>query len=317
MSFTLHDLAPAQQSFAEALTTGLWAPAKSIPARFLYDAQGSALFERITELPEYYPTRTEVSILQARAGEMAAALGPEVALVEFGAGSSRKARHLLDALERPAAYAPIDVSTTALTALAQEVSAAYPALAVEAVCADYGQAFDLPSLPGRRRVGFFPGGTIGNLTPQEARAFLRAWAGRLGAGGAMLVGVDLRKPAEVVTPAYDDAQGVTARFTLNVLARANRELGGDFDLGTFAHRVDYDPDTGQVAIHLESLRAQTARAAGRSFAFAAGERIHVEDSWRYAVEDFQALARASGYRAAAVWTDPAPLFSVHLLAVAD
>lgn len=315
MSFTLHDLAPAQQSFAEALTAGLSASAKSIPARFLYDAQGSELFERITELPEYYPTRTEVSILQAHAGDMAAALGPDVALVEFGAGSSRKARFLLDALARPAAYSPIDVSTTALTALAEEVGSAYPALAVEAVCADYGQDFDLPLLPGRRRVGFFPGGTIGNLTPDEARGFLRAWAPRLGAGGAMLVGVDLRKAAEVVVPAYDDAQGVTARFTLNVLARADRELGGDFDLDAFAHRVDYDAGTGRVAINLESLRGQTARAAGRDFAFAAGEHIHVEDSWKYAVEDFQALARTSGYRPARVWTDPASLFSVHLLEV--
>lgn len=314
MSFTLHDLAPAQESFAQALTAGLSAPDKSIPARFLYDAQGSTLFERITELPEYYPTRTEVSILRADAGAMAAVLGPDVAVVEFGAGSSRKARFLLDALERPAAYAPIDVSTTALTALAEEVAHAYPALAIEAVCADYGQDFELPALPGRRRVGFFPGGTIGNLTPQEAEGFLAAWAPRLGPAGAMLVGVDLRKPVQVVLPAYDDSQGVTARFTLNILARANRELDADFELAAFAHRVDYDPSTGRVAIYLESLRPQAARAAGRSFSFAAGERIHVEDSWKYAAEDFQALARRAGYEPVQVWTDPDELFSVHLMA---
>lgn len=315
MSVVVHDLAPVQQSFAEALTAGLSAPAKSIPARFLYDAEGSALFERITALPEYYPTRTEVGVLQAHAAEMARAVGPEAAVIEFGAGSSRKARLLLDALERPAAYAPIDVSRTALESLAGEIGAAYPDLAVEAVCADYGQRFDLPPLPGRRRVGFFPGGTIGNLTPEEARDFLAAWAPRLGAGGALVVGVDLRKPAKIVVPAYDDAEGVTARFTLNVLARANRELGGDFDLQAFAHRVDYDEATGRVAIHLESLKTQTARAAGRSFTFAAGERIHVEDSWKYAVDDFRALARSAGYAPGEVWTDGASLFSVHLLTV--
>ena len=313
MTAVVHDLAPRQESFAEALTAGLSRPQKAIPPRFLYDAQGSELFEAITRLPEYYPTRAELEVLDTHAGEIGRELGPNAVLIEFGAGSARKARVLLEALEAPVAYAPIDVSKSALTASAEEIAAWRPDLPVVAVCADYGQPFDLPPLAAGRGVGFFPGSTIGNLSRAEATAFLRLWAPKLGAGGAMLVGVDLKKPAAIVVPAYDDAQGVTARFSLNVLARANRELGGDFDLDGFAHRVDYDAATGRLSIHLESLRAQTARAAGEAFTFAKGERIHVEDSWKYAPDDFQALAREAGYAPRRMWTDAQERFSVHLL----
>lgn len=313
MKAVVHDLAPRQESFADALRAGLSAPRKAIPPRFLYDARGSELFEAITRLPEYYPTRAELEVLEARAGEIGAALGPGAVLIEFGAGSARKARVLLEGLEAPAAYAPIDVSISALTASAEEIAAWRPELPVVAVCADYGQPFDLPPLAAGRGVGFFPGSTIGNLSREEAQAFLQLWAPKLGGGGAMLVGVDLKKPASVVVPAYDDPQGVTARFSLNVLARANRELGGDFDLEAFAHRVDYDETSGRLSIHLESLREQRARAAGEVFAFAPGERIHVEDSWKYAAADFQALARSAGYTPRRMWTDGAERFSVHLL----
>ncbi|MBE7218870.1 MAG: L-histidine N(alpha)-methyltransferase [Caulobacteraceae bacterium] len=307
------DLAPVQESFAEALLAGLSRPRKAIPPRFLYDARGSELFEAITRLPEYYPTRAELEILDRHAGEMGEGIGPGAVLIEFGAGSARKAQALLKGLQAPVAYAPIDVSLSALTASADEIAAARPELPVVAVCADYGQPFDLPPLAQGRGVGFFPGSTIGNLQRSEARAFLELWAPKLGEGGAMLVGVDLKKPSAIVVPAYDDAQGTTAQFSLNVLARANRELGGDFDLDGFAHRVDYDEASGRVAIHLESLREQRAQAAGRTFAFAAGERIHVEDSWKYAPDDFRALAESAGYRPARMWTDDAERFSVHLL----
>jgi dimethylhistidine N-methyltransferase len=316
-AFQLHDFAPVQESFADALVAGLSMPQKAIPPRFLYDDEGSRLFDQICELPEYYPTRTELSILGAEADAIAAAIGPDAALVEFGAGSSRKARLLLDALDRPAVYEPIDVSRGHLIALAEEVAAAYPRLQVHAVCADYTQPLALPELrPRRRLTGFFPGSTIGNLPAQEARAFLQAWAGQLGEDGLMVVGVDVQKDAAIVLPAYDDAAGVTARFSLNVLARANRELGADFDLAAFRHTPEYDGDTGRLSIHLTSLRAQTAHVQGREFRFAEGERVHVEDSNKYAPDDFRALARSAGYRAEAMWTDPAGLFSVHMLRVA-
>ena len=315
--FSLHDFAPAQESFEDALIGGLSAARKSIPARFLYDEAGSRLFDRICELPEYYPTRTELKILTDKAGEIAEAIGPDIALLEFGAGSSQKARLLLDALERPAAYWPIDVSREHLVRLAEEIAADYPGLAVTAICADYTQPLELPDSETRlRRAGFFPGSTIGNLTEADARAFLGGWAGQLGRDGLMVVGVALRAPGSVVRPAYDDAQGVTARFTANVLARANRELGADFDLSGFRHTPDYDETTGALTIHLTSLKAQTVHVGHRDFRFAEGERMHVEDSNKYAVEDFQRLARSAGYVAETVWVDPRELFSVHVLRVA-
>ncbi len=316
-SFSLHDFAPVQESFETALLAGLSASQKSIPARFLYDEAGSQLFDRICQLPEYYPTRTELKILTDKAGEIAAAVGPQIALLEFGAGSSQKARLLLDALDRPAAYEPVDVSREHLVRLADEIAQAYPALAVRAICADYTQPLELPdSAPRRRRAGFFPGSTVGNLTEAEARAFLATWAGQLGRDGLMVVGVALRAPAAIVLPAYDDAQGVTAAFTANVLARANRELGADFDLSAFRHTPEYDEASGRLTIHLRSLKAQDVHVAGQSFQFAAGERLHVEDSNKYAVEDFQRLARSAGYVAETVWVDPRELFSVHMLRVA-
>ena len=315
--FSLHDFAPAQESFEDALVAGLSGPHRSIPARFLYDEAGSRLFDRICELPEYYLTRTELKILTDKADEIAAAIGPDIALLEFGAGSSQKARLLLDALERPAAYEPIDVSREHLVQLAEEIAAAYPRLQVSAICADYTQPMELPDSDIRlRRAGFFPGSTIGNLTEADARAFLSGWAGQLGRDGLMVVGVALRAPASVVLPAYDDAQGVTAAFTANVLARANRELGADFDMAAFRHTLDYNQATGCLTIHLTSLKSQRVHVAGRAFDFAEGERVHVEDSNKYAVEDFQRLARSAGYAAETVWVDPRELFSVHVLRVA-
>lgn len=314
-AIAFHDLAPRQEGFADALVRGLSRRDRAIPCRFLYDARGSALFDAICELPEYYPTRTEMGILTGAAPEIAALAGPACQLIELGSGSSIKARLLLNAMEQPAAYVAIDISRDHLRSAAEAMAADFPALHVAAICADYAQPFALPDLRGGRRVGFFPGSTIGNLDPAQAEAFLRLWAQRLGPGSAMLIGVDLKKGRAILEPAYDDAQGVTAAFSLNVLARANRELGADFDLDGFRHEARWNEARSRIEIHLRSLRAQTATVAGRRFAFGAGERVHIEDSCKYTLDGFAALAGRAGFDTGRTWTDPRGLFSVHWLAV--
>lgn len=313
-----HDFSPDLGDFREALLRGLTAKAKAIPCRFLYDARGSALFDRICELPEYYPTRTELSILRACAPEIAERAGPGAQMIELGGVNSLKARILLDALDEPAAYIPIDISREHLKASAQDLGAERPDLEVLAVCADYTRPLTLPEARGGgMRLGFFPGSTIGNLQPDEATLFLAAWAARLGPGSAMVVGVDLRKDAAILEPAYDDAQGVTAEFSKNLLARANRELGADFDLAAFAHRARYDAMHGRIEIHLESLKRQAVRIGRARVELGEGERIHVEDSYKYSLDGFRGIARAAGFRPVQVWTDPDKLFSVHWLETAD
>jgi dimethylhistidine N-methyltransferase len=313
-----HDLGPDLGDFREALVHGLTARDKAIPCRFLYDARGSALFDRICELPEYYPTRTELGILEACAPEIAERAGPGAQMIELGGVNSSKARILLDALESPAAYIPIDISREHLKASTAALGAERPELELLAVCADYTRPLTLPEARGGgMRLGFFPGSTIGNLRPDEATRFLAAWARRLGPGAAMVVGVDLRKDAAILEPAYDDAQGVTAEFSKNLLVRANRELGADFDTSAFAHRARYDAAHGRIEIHLESLRRQTVRIGQIVVVLGEGERIHVEDSYKYSLEGFRGIARAADFRPAAVWTDPERLFSVHWLETAE
>ncbi|MDB5685453.1 MAG: Dimethylhistidine N-methyltransferase, partial [Rhizorhabdus sp.] len=237
-------------------------------------------------------------------------------LIELGSGSSAKVGLLLDALASPYSYVPIDISREHLLAAARRVQALYPRLRVEAVCADFGQVFDLPvNRGGGRRVGFYPGSTIGNLEPAEAMAFLSAWALRLGQGALMIVGVDLRKSVLILEPAYDDDQGVTAQFSMNLLVRANRELGADFDTRRFRHRARYHVESGRLGIDLVSLTDQVVTIDGIRFDLEEGEPIHVENSWKYAIGDFQAMARGAGFRTIEVWTDPKELFSVHLLEV--
>lgn len=300
--------------FRQAVLAGLARPDKRIPCRYLYDDHGSRLFERICELPEYYLTRTEMALLARHAGDVAALAGPRCRVVEFGAGSSRKVRLLLTALDHPAAYVPVDVSGDFLTAQAERLRQDHPGLVVTPVIADFLGTFDLPAGSGHgRTLGFFPGSTIGNLLPAEARGFLRRSRRLLGPDSLMLVGVDLRKSAAILEPAYDDAAGVTAAFSLNLLARINRELGGDFDLDGFRHSAVWDEARGCVAIHLISRRDQVVRVAGERLRFAEGEGIHIEDSHKYGVEDFQDLARAAGWAPAAAWTDPHHLFSLHVL----
>ena len=311
-----HDFEPTPDSFADAVIEGLSRRPKAIPCRFLYDQRGSQLFDAICRQPEYYPTRTELRILKDHAGEIARLIGPDAELIELGSGSSLKVRLLLDALQRPAAYVPIDISRQHLAEAARRVAAAHPDVEVHAICADYAADFDLPWLPGiGRRTAFFPGSTIGNFEPAQAEAFLSAWARRLGSGAGMLIGVDLRKDAAILDAAYDDAAGVTAAFSLNLLARANRELGADFDIDGFRHEARYLADEGRVAIHLRATGAHTVTIEGRSFEFAAGEGLHIEDSWKYTIEGFQALAVRSGYAPVECWTDADALFSVHLLRV--
>lgn len=311
-----YDLGPRQENFGAALAKGLSQPRKAIPCRFLYDEAGSRLFDAICELPEYYPTRTETAILRRRSAEMAALAGPGQVVVELGSGSSVKVRLLLDALDRAAAYVAIDISGEHLRTAAEALGREYPQLQVAAMCADYAEPFALPHFEGAAgRLGFFPGSTIGNLTPEAAESFLRLWAGRLGPGAALIVGVDLKKGADILEPAYDDSQGVTAQFSLNVLARANRELGTDFDLDGFRHEARWNEALSRIEIHLVSLRAQSVTLAGQNFTFALGERVHIEDSCKYSVERFQVLAARAGFEPKVCWTDEAGLFSVHWLAV--
>jgi L-histidine Nalpha-methyltransferase len=311
--FLFYDLAPGEESFRDAVLKGFAERRKSIPCQFLYDARGSALFEEICRLPEYYPTRTEISILAENAADIAAKMGPFARLVEFGSGGSHKARILLAALERPAAYVPVDISREHLRRAAAGVAADFPLLPVVAVCADYTAAFRLPPLPGPggKRVGFFPGSTIGNFEPAAAVRFLSNCAQILGPAGDMMIGVDLKKDRLILDAAYNDRAGVTAAFNLNLLGRINRELDGDLDLDRFAHRAFYNGREGRVEIYIESLAGQEARVAGRRFHFAAGELIHTEYSYKYAVPEVRALAARAGFRPVVTWTDPSDLFSLH------
>ena len=309
----LRDLEPTTEDFRSAVLEGLSRPRKTLPYRFLYDDRGSALFDRITELEEYYPTRTEIALLKAHAADIARRLGPGVQLVELGSGSSAKVGVLLDALRDPAAYVPIDISCGHLSAAAGRIQATYPDLEVAPICADFGQAFDLPPSRGGRRVGFYPGSTIGNLNPAEAEDFLRLWARRLGRGAALLIGVDLKKDRRVLRAAYRDVQGVTEAFIGNLLVRANRELDADFDPARLRYEVSYDDDTGRVGMGFVVLEDHTVRVGGRAFELKEGEYIHVEESWKYTLEGFRDLARRAGFAPLKTWTDPGDLFSFHLL----
>ena len=308
-----HDLHPTPADFAAEVLAGLRRRPRYIPPKFFYDARGSQLFDAITGTPEYYLTRTEVEVLRANATEIAARVGTGSLLVEPGGGSCAKVRILLEGL-RPCAYVPMDISREHLRAAAEQVAAEFPWLEVHAACTDFTRAMELPAgAPEGPRVAFFPGSSIGNFDPAAAVGFLAAVAELVGPGGFLLIGVDLKKDRAVLDAAYDDAAGVTAAFNLNLLARINRELGADFDLGAWRHRAFYDEARGRVEMHLLSQREQTVHIAGEAFVFAAGETLHTENSYKYGVEEFQGLAARAGFRPEAVWTDARGLFSVHLL----
>jgi dimethylhistidine N-methyltransferase len=300
-------------NFGGDLMDALAARPRSISPKYFYDAQGSLLFDRICELPEYYPTRTELAILAANAGEIAAHMGPRAEIVEFGAGSLRKVRLLLDAMEQPACYRPIDISGEHMARSAAELQRDYPGLDVQPVNADYTQELRLPTAGGSgRRIGFFPGSTIGNFAPDEAVRFLER-AARLLRGGALLLGADLIKDPAVLHAAYNDADQVTAQFNLNLLARANRELGTNFVLGQFAHSAFYNAAQQRIEMHLMSRRRQEISLRGESFVFEEGETLHTENSYKFTIDGLRALAARAGFRPGPVWTDPEQMFSVHCL----
>jgi len=315
---TYIDLNPVEESMAESVIAGLRASPKYLESKFLYDERGSRLFERICEQPEYYPTRTELGILRAHAADIAALVGPEAHVIELGAGALEKVGLLLAALKRPAGFTAIDISGDHLKEAAEALASEFPDIEISAVCADYTAEYTLPDSLGRgarRRVGFFPGSTIGNFTPEAAERFLLRQKTVFGLGGLMIVGVDLRKDKAILDAAYNDAAGVTAAFNLNMLAHINAELGADFDLDRFAHRAAYIPERGRVELHLESLADQAVHVAGETFHLSKGERIHTENSCKYDIAAFQDLARRAGWTPRAVHTDAESLFSLHVLEV--
>jgi dimethylhistidine N-methyltransferase len=303
--------------FADDVLDGLSQHPKRLSPKYFYDAAGSELFEQITLLPEYYPTRTELSILRDRGGAISAILPKGAALVEFGAGATTKVRLLLNQCAL-GAYVPVDISGDFLKAQADALRQDLPDLAIHPVAADFTAPFALPeAVTGMPKVGFFPGSTLGNFEPHEACSFLRSAREILGHAAQMVIGVDLEKDERVLYDAYNDKAGVTARFNLNVLHRINRELGGNFDLSAFTHRAIYNRDRHRIEMHLIGRRAQTVRVLGRSFSFRAGESIHTESSYKYSLERFTALARGSGWTPRATWTDAAGMFSVHALVASD
>jgi dimethylhistidine N-methyltransferase len=300
---------PHQSEFMLDLKQGLARQRKSISPKYFYDAAGSALFDQIGALPEYYPTRTELGILQRHAHELARHLGPHAEILEFGAGSMQKVRVLLDAMDRPARYIPIDISGEHLNEAVLKVAKAYPHLQVEPLVADYTQDLVLPPdmPPEGRRVGFFPGSTLGNFEPLDALRFMRMCARTL-QGGALILGADLVKSPDLLHAAYNDAQGVTADFNRNVLVRSNRELDANFQLDQFAHSAFYNAPFQRIEMHLMSACQQVVRVGGTSFAFAQGETLHTENSYKFTVEGLRQLAQRAGFTPGQVWTDSDNMF---------
>ncbi len=313
----LSDFSPDAAVMLEDVLRGLALPEKNIPSLYFYDQRGSELFDAITELPEYYPTRTEIAILEQYGEQMAEAIGPGARLIELGSGSALKTELLLARLHEPAAYVPVEISRDHLLAAAARIAADFPGLEVLPVTADFTEPFELPEPRHhhvQRNVAFFPGSTIGNFPRSMAADLLRATSREVGPGGAMLIGVDLEKDRQTLEQAYNDDAGVTASFNLNLLERLNRELGADFDLGAFSHSATWNQDDCRIEMRLVSTVDQSVRVADREFTFREGEGLVTEYSHKYTLEAFRALAEANGFRVEQVWTDPARLFSVQLLA---
>ena len=310
------DYEPPASDFRADVIAGLGAAPKRLAPKYFYDERGSTLFEEICQQPEYYPTRAEISLLETRGAEIAAQISPARLVLEYGSGASVKIRTLLNTLRRPSAYVAVDISREFLIASSIKLARDYPDLPVGAICADFSQEFEIPA-PARDEgdgaLGFFPGSTIGNSDPEEARAFLERARRTLGPDGAMLVGVDLIKDREVLEAAYNDRAGMSAAFNLNLLARINAELGAAIPLDAFAHHAFFNEGESRIEMHLRARRAISFTIDGHDFALQADETIHTENSYKYAIEDFQALACAAGWKPAAVWTDRNGLFSSHLL----
>ena len=299
--------------YRDDVIAGLTSAQKTLPPRLFYDARGAHLFEEICDQPEYYLTRTELDILERRAPEIAALAGPNAVLVEYGSGAGVKVRTLLDAMDRPSTYVPVDISQEQLAAVSEAIGRSYPTLRVRPVSADYTRPFGLPVVGRGRRVAFFPGSTIGNFHPAEASAFLTRVRHTLGARGAMVLGVDRRKNAARLHAAYNDAAGVTAQFNLNILHRLNRDLDANFDERRFTHRAFYNARAARVEMHLVATESHVTRVADEAIAFAAGESIWTESSYKYGRAELEALVTAAGFRLLRVWTDPRKQFWVGFL----
>ena len=301
--------------FLQDVRIGLSRPQKEIPCKWFYDARGSALFERICELDEYYPTRTELAIMERHARDMAGLVGPRCVVIEYGSGASLKARLLLEHLDEPIAYVPVDISVSALAESTAQLKRSFPTISILPVCADFTSPVELPlaGLGRDRRVVFFPGSTIGNFHRQDVVALLRRIALDCGPHGGLLIGVDLRKERAVLERAYNDERGLTAAFNLNLLARANRELGADFRLDRFRHAALFDERYGRVEMHLTSTVSQQVSICGETYRFSEGETIWTESSYKYELQDFEALATLAGWRCGRVFTDERAWFSVQYL----
>ena len=314
---SLHDLSPTQAASVAEVLRGLQSPQKELPCKLLYDEIGAQFFEQITALDEYYPTRAELRIMRAAATDIAARLGPECLLIEYGSGSSLKTRILLDHVQRPAGYVPIDISREQLQQAATTLARSYPWLPILPVCADYTATFELPTglPPCTRRVAYYPGSTIGNFVPEDARRFLTRIAEISGRNGGLLIGVDLKKDPLMLHRAYNDALGVTAAFNLNILVRLNRELGANFALDQFRHYAFYNPVFARVEMHLVSLTEQMVRVGPANIHFDRGESIWTEASYKYNPGEFAVLAARAGWRVDQVWTDDRGLFSVQYLTI--
>lgn len=306
----------ARTLFYSDVVAGLGGRTKSIPCKYFYDERGAELFEAIVRTPEYYPTRAEIEILTLNAPEIAALAGKAAHLVEFGSGSSHKVRLLLKAMPTLASYIAVDISEDYLHKSVARLGREFPDVKAVALAADFTQVFALPRVArDGRRIGFFPGSTIGNFAPLEAAAFLKRTAALLGPGGALIIGVDLKKDRHLLDAAYNDSAGVTAQFNLNLLRRINRELGANFDCDKFAHRAVYNAGQGRIEMYLDSTATQTVHVGDRSFSFGNGESIHTENSYKYTVPEFETLASSAGFTPGRVWTDRRKLFSVHYLVV--
>ena len=315
-----HDYEPQLAEFGEEVLNGLKQVPRAIPPKFFYDQTGSEIFDAICETDEYYVTRTEINILETHQKDIAKHIGPNCLLIEPGSGSSQKVRVLLDAL-KPHTYLPMDISRDYLKLAAQDVANDYPWLDVQAACIDYTAPINLPpnehdNTRDTRKIAFFPGSSIGNFEPSQARTFLQNIANMVQPGGGLLIGVDLKKDPDLLHAAYNDANGSTAAFNLNLLTRINRELNGNFDVDTFSHNAFYNEKKGRVEMHLVSEQTQNIKIDDQDFQFTAGERIHTESSYKYHIEEFQNLARQAGFQPTKVWTDEDRLFSVHFLEAA-
>lgn len=310
------DLEPEVEDFEAAVLIGLGRPEKQLPCKFFYDQRGSRLFDQICELEEYYPTVTELKIFLQHRADIAALIGPSCHVIEFGSGSGTKIRTLLESIRNPAAYTAVDISKDHLLSATMALAEDYPNVTVTAVCADFTLPFEVSPPEGAgeaKRVGFFPGSTIGNFSPEEASGFLKGAAEILGHGGEMLIGVDLKKDSDVLLAAYNDRAGVTAEFNLNLLRRINRELGANFDLANFAHKAVYNFDAGRIEMRLISLCRQSVTVGTRAFLFEKEETIHTENSYKYEVGEFRDMCSRSNFAPVDTWVDEGGLFSVHYL----